>query len=108
MDMKTSKTEKQPFTKEDKLKIISECQEKGVKITCSKYGIYPGSYYYWKKQLLQNGEEGLNHGNLKKDKSLIKTLKKEVETLKLLLAESELKSRLKDDLLQKKYPELRK
>jgi len=32
----------------------------------------------------------------------------EVETLKLLLAEEKLASRLKDDLLEKKYPELRK
>jgi len=108
MDMKGDQNVRKQFSTEEKLKIISECQESGVKTTCSKYGIYPGSYYYWKKQLLQNGEGGLEHGNRKKDRSLIKTLKKEVETLKLLLAESELKSRLKDDLLEKKYPELRK
>ena len=108
MDMKEPKKREKPFTQEEKLKIISECQEKGVKLTCNKYGIYPGSYYYWKKQLLLRGEEGLEHGNRKKDKSRIKVLEKELETLKLLLAEEKLKSRLKDDLLEKKYPELRK
>jgi len=39
---------------------------------------------------------------------LIKKLEKENEALKLMLAEKELESRLKDDLLKKKYPELRK
>jgi len=106
--MKNTQNSRKTFSKEEKLKIISECKDKGVKVTCSKYGIYPGSYYYWKKQLLQNGEEGLEHGNRKADRATIKTLKKELETLKLMLAEEQLKSRLKDELLQKKYPELRK
>ena len=108
MDMKQTQSGRKQYTTTEKLQIIEECKAKGVKVTCSKYGIYPGSYYYWKKQLFQNGDSGLGHGNRKRDKSMIKTLKKEVETLKLLLAESELKSRLKDDLLVKKYPELRK
>jgi putative transposase len=39
---------------------------------------------------------------------LFKKLEKENEALKLMLAEKELESRLKDDLLKKKYPELKK
>jgi putative transposase len=39
---------------------------------------------------------------------LIKKHEKENEALKLMLADKELESRLKDDLLKKKYPELRK
>ena len=108
MDMNKTSSGRSQYTTEEKLQIISECQSNGVRITCSKYGIYPGSYYYWKRQLLMNGQDGLDHGNRKKDKSRIKTLEKEVETLKLLLAEEKLQSRPKDDLLQKKYPELRK
>lgn len=107
MDMKQTKTGRKHFSTEEKLKIISECQENGIKITCSKYGIYPASYYNWKKKFTINGEEGLLHGNMKKAKSRIQKLEKELETMKLLLAEEKLESRLKDELLKKKYPELR-
>ena len=108
MDMKESQSGRKQYTTSEKLQIIEECKSEGVRVTCSKYGIYPGSYYYWKKQLLSNGEEGLNIMARKKDKAQIKTLEKEVLTLKLLLAEEKLQSRVKDDLLKKKYPEARK
>ena len=48
------------------------------------------------------------HQVVKNHEALFKKLEKENETLKLILAEKELESRLKDDLLKKKYPELRK
>lgn len=54
------------------------------------------------------GAEGLTHQVVKDHEVLIKKLEKENEALKLMLAEKELESRLKDDLLKKKYPELRK
>ena len=107
MDMKQTPSGRKQFTTEEKLKIIAECQENGVKVTCSKYGIYAASYYNWKKKFMSKGEQGLQHGNIKKAKARIGTLEKELETLKLLLAEEKLQSRLKDDLLKKKYPELR-
>jgi len=50
----------------------------------------------------------LTHQVVKDHEVLIKKLEKENEALKLMLAEKELESRLKDDLLKKKYPELRK
>ena len=108
MTMKVTPSGRKHYTTEEKLRIITECQEQGVKVICSKYGIYPGSYYYWKKKLLLSGEQGLSRSYQKKDQARLKKLEKEVETLKLLLAEEQLKSRLKDDLLKKKYPELRK
>ena len=108
MAMKETKSGRKQFSSREKLQIIAECQENGVTITCSKYGIYPGSYYYWKKQILLDGSDGLDHANRKKDKSRIQTLEKQLETLKLLLAEEKLASRMKDDLLEKKYPELRR
>jgi len=103
-----TKSGRKQFTAEEKLHIIEEGKSKGVKVTCAKYGIYSGSYYYWKRKLLTDGEQGLKGTYHKQNKARIKTLEKEVETLKLLLAEEKLQSRLKDDLLQKKYPELRK
>lgn len=41
--------EKRKFTKEEKLKIIKEASEQGVKQTLEKYSLFPASYYAWKK-----------------------------------------------------------
>ena len=69
---------------------------------------YSGTYYFWKKKFLVYGEEGLNHQKLKDSRNLVSKLEKEVQTLKILLGEKELENKLKDDLLKKKYPELRR
>jgi putative transposase len=108
MDVKITQSGRKQFSREEKLRIISECQDHGVRVTCSKYGIYPASYYYWKKTLDIKGQDGFDRNYHKATKSRFKTLEKEVETLKLMLAEEQLQSRLKDELLKKKYPELRK
>ena len=104
------KTEKgtKKFTKEEKLSIIQEAGENGVKVTLDKYDLYPATYYYWKKKLLLHGQDGLNHRTLKQQQVEIKKLSKENEMLKILLAEKELEGKLKDEMLKKKYPELRK
>lgn len=96
------------FTKEEKLAIIREANENGVKVTLAKYDLYPATYYYWKKKLIVDGEDGLNHRTMKQHQAEIKKLEKENEVLKILLAEKELEGKLKDDMLKKKYPELRK
>ena len=108
MIMKTTEKGSKKFTKDEKLKIIQECKDKGVKLTCEKYGIYPASYYYWKNKLLMDGEDGLTTRRLRSTTARVKQLEKELETLKLLFAEEQLQSRLKDDLLKKKYPKLRR
>jgi putative transposase len=54
------------------------------------------------------GEDGLNHRTFKERESQIKRLEKENEQLKILLAEKELEGKLKDEMLKKKYPELRR
>jgi len=97
------KTEKgtKKFTKEEKLSIIQEAGENGVKVTLDKYDLYPATYYYWKKKLLLHGQDGLNHRTLKQQQVEIKKLSKENETLKILLAEKELEGKLKDEMLKK-------
>jgi len=106
--MKITPSGRKHFTKEEKLRIINECQDKGVKITCEKYGIYPASYYYWKKSIVEKGEQGLNQEWSKASRAEIKQLKKELDQYKMMLAEEKLKSRMKDELLKKKYPNQRK
>jgi len=108
MDVKTTSKGTKKFTKQEKLSILKEASNNGVNKTLEKYGLYPGTYYYWKKKLIVYGESGLDHKRIKDANAEIKALEKENEALKILLAEKELESKLKDDLLKKKYPELRK
>ena len=104
------KTEKgtKKFTKKEKLQIISEAKKNGVKLTLEKYDLYPATYYYWKKKLEETGEEGLDHVMSKATRLELKKLKEENQALKILLAEKELESKLKDELLKKKYPNLKR
>ena len=95
--------EKRTFTKEEKLRIIKEASEQGVKPTLEKYGIYRASYYSWKQKFEQMGEEGFHHGMTPQHFKRIRELEKENHTLKQLLAEKELEGKLKSELLKKKY-----
>ena len=108
MSMKTTDKGIKKFSKEEKLAILDEGKRNGIKVTLAKYSLFPATYYYWRKKFNVYGEEGLTHQVLKDHEVLIKKLEKENEALKLMLAEKELESRLKDDLLKKNYPELRK
>jgi len=53
---------KRTFTVEEKLRIIKEASEQGVKVILEKYDLYPATYYSWKNKLEAIGEEGLQHG----------------------------------------------
>lgn len=100
--------EKRTFTKEQKLQILKEASEKGITITLEKHGIYPASYYSWKKKYETMGEAGFRHGMTPEHIKEIKRLEKENELLKKLLAEKELEGHLKTELLKKKYAWARK
>lgn len=95
-------------TKEEKLKIIKEASLHGVRETLDKYGVYPATYYSWKHKFEEMGEEGFAHGMTKERLQKIKELEQEVDLLKQLLAEKELESKLKDELLKKKYPKVKR
>ena len=108
MEMKTTENGTRKFTREEKLRILKEAKQKGVKVTLEKYNLYPATYYFWKKKLLVYGEEGLEHARLRDREVRMRALEKENEQLKILLAEKDLESKLKDELLKKRYPELKK
>lgn len=99
---------KRTFTKEEKLSIIKEASEQGVTPTLDKYGIFPATYYSWKKKFEEMGEEGFRHGMTPEHLKEIRALEKENALLKKLLAEKEMEGHLKDELLKKKYPWARK
>ncbi len=99
---------KRKFSKEQKLQILKEASENGVNTTLEKHGIYPATYYLWKKKYETMGEAGFRHGMTPAHLKEIKRLEKENATLKQLLAEKELEGHLKDEMLKKKYAWARK
>ncbi|GBU07769.1 transposase [Bacteroidales bacterium] len=95
--------EKRKFSKEEKLKIIKECSEHGVKAVLEKYSVYPASFYSWKKKFETMGEAGFAHGITPEHFKRIRVLEKENKMLKEIVAEKELEGKLKDELLKKKF-----
>jgi len=100
--------ERKKFSTEEKLKIIQEVKEQGVKTTLDKYGVYPATYYEWKRKLEAMGEKGLEWGMTPERLKEVRRLEKKNQQLKQLVAEQQLESTLKDELLKKKYPRARK
>jgi putative transposase len=93
---------KRNFSKEEKLAIINEASINGVKPTLEKHGIYPASYFSWKKKFESMGEEGFNHGMTPQYLKRIRELEKDNLALKQLVTEKEMESKLKGELLKKK------
>ena len=105
MDMTQSNKGTKKFTEQEKLSILKEADNEGVKKTLDKYGLYPATFYYWKRKYANTNADG---GKQVASASTVRKLEKENAMLKQLLAERELESKLKDELLKKKYPHLRK
>lgn len=106
MEMKKKGTKHR--SKAEKLKILKEAETHGRKATLEKYDVYPATFDYWRRKHNEMGAEGVDHGMTKERLARIKKLESENLLLKQLLAEKDLESRLKDDLLKKKYPHLKK
>lgn len=51
------------YSTEQKLAILAEVKEKGLNITLEKHGIYPATYYGWKKKLETMGKQGFAHNS---------------------------------------------
>ena len=72
--------------------MLSEAKEEGIQITIRKYGIYPGTYYSWKKKLITEGEASLaDQVTRRKNRHRLEQLEDEVSLLKQLLAEKDIK-----------------
>jgi len=106
--MKITEKGTKKYTKEEKLAILKESETLGSKLAMEKYDLYPNTFYYWKRKFKEAGADGLDHGMNKERLARIKKLEKENQMLKELLAEKELQGKLKDEMLKKKYPHLRK
>ena len=93
--------EKRKFTKEEKLKVLREASLHGVKVTLEKYGVYPATYYSWKKKLEEEGEENFGKKVSKARAKELKRLEDENRKLKELVAEKELMIRMLKELRKK-------
>jgi putative transposase len=93
--------EKRKFTKEEKLKILKEASELGVSVTLEKYGIYPATYYNWKKELKSVGEKDFGEKLFKDKTKELKRLEEENRKLKELVAEKELELKMLSEVKKK-------
>ena len=70
--------------------ILKEAENEGVKKTMDRYGLYPATFYYWKKRYGNTNADGGKHVA---SASTVRKLEKENAVLKQLLAEKELESK---------------
>ena len=95
-------------TPQEKEKIILDIQRLGVTVGCRKHNISKTLYYEWVERYNASGLAGLEDRRRIHNDALVKRLEKENRMLKELLAEKELESRMKDDLLKKKFAQWEK
>ena len=90
-------------TPQEKERMLLDIQTLGVTAGCRKYGVSKMLYYDWLEKYNASGLEGLEDRRGKNMDAHVKRLEKENRILKELLAEKELESKLKDELLKKKF-----
>lgn len=81
------------FTDQERLSILKEAGEHGVKVTLEKHSIYPSVYYKWKSKYTKasiDSASDLTHSHLKR----IRELEKQLQSYKELVAEKELQIRM--------------
>jgi putative transposase len=97
------------WTTEEKLQIIKEAEESSTELTIRKHGIYPSTFYSWRKKYRIGGDAGLRRiERVTKDDNYIRRLEDELSLAKQLIADRDMELALKDELLKKKYPWARK
>ena len=96
------------FSATEKEKILLEIQRLGVVAGCRKYALSKAVYYKWLKRYNALGRDGLEDRRGKNMDAHVKRLEKENRMLKELLAEKELESKMKDELIKKKIAQWNK
>lgn len=85
------------FTAEEKIRIVLEGLrgEQAISDLCRKEGIHPTMYYKWSKAFPEAGKRQLNGDTVREASSNeVKELRDENESLKMLVAELSLKTRV--------------
>ena len=85
------------FTAEEKIRVVLEGMrgEASLSDLCRKEGIHPTMYYKWSKAFLEAGKRQLNGDTIREAGSdEVRELRKESESLKMLVAELTLQNRM--------------
>lgn len=85
------------FTDQERINILKEAAEHGVKATLEKHNIYPSVYYKWKKKYAEasiNCASDITNAHLKR----IRDLEKQLQSYKELVAEKELQIRMHEEV----------
>jgi len=95
-------------TPEEKERILLDIQRLGTTVGCRKHNISKSLYYTWLDRYNSHGLAGLEDRRKMDNEAQIRRLEKENRMLKELLAEKEIESRMKDELLKKKFAQWEK
>jgi putative transposase len=95
-------------TAQEKERILLDIQNIGVVAGCRKHCISRPMYYEWLNRYNAQGLSGLEDRRGKSLDAELKKLEKENRLLKELLAEKEIESKMKDELLKKKFAQWEK
>ncbi len=93
---------------EEKERILLDIQQLGVIAGIRKHALSKATYYEWLERYQASGLEGLEDRRNVNIDAQIKRLEKENKLLKEILAEKELESKMKDELLKKKIAQWNK
>lgn len=91
------KHSKKKYTAEEKIRIVIEGLRGEVSVAelCQHEGINQNSYYKWSKEFLEAGKQRLAGNSTRQASSgEVKTLRKELDQMKLMVAELSLKNRV--------------
>lgn len=95
-------------TPEEREGILRGIQKMGLTAGLRFYNIGKTTYYEWLEKYNRSGLDGLRDGRSQTNEAELKKLKKENLALKELLAEERLASKMKDELLKKKFAQQKK
>ncbi len=91
---------KRSFSIEQKMQILREAEEKGMLATCRKHEIAQSLFYQWKNKFNSHGIDGLQ-GQYHRVDPEVRSLEKENERLKKIIANQALELKVKNELLKK-------
>lgn len=91
---------KKKFSLEEKLQILNDGETQGVEVTCRKHHLARSVYYHWKNKFDRQGPDGLTPAYNRVNPE-VKSLEKENERLRKIVAKQALALEVKEELLKK-------
>lgn len=89
------------WSRSEKLEIINCSKKEGIVEASRKFGISATSIYKWQSQLESSGEASLDRKIREKKDIEMSRLERQINSLKLLVAEKELVIRIQEEMLKK-------